>query len=96
MPTRNDFTVHVSSSDRGLRCCLIGPDRQPICAANDFLQAIGRRGLADRTLQTYAYDLLCAYRWMHPNKLRRSICAVKSSWISSSTSATSHTPRRPR
>jgi len=78
MPTLNDFTVQVSSSDHGLRCCLIGPDCQPVSAANDFLHAIGRRGLADRTLQTYAYDLLCAYRWMHPNKLRpQHLCSEK-------------------
>lgn len=69
MPTLNDFSVHVSSSDQGLCFCLIGPDRQPVCAANDFLRAIGRRGLADRTLRTYAYDLLCALRWMHPRRL---------------------------
>jgi site-specific recombinase XerD len=78
MPTRNDFTVHVSSSDQGLRCRLIGPDPQPVCAANDFLRAIARRGLADRTLRTYAYDLLCALRWMHPRHLRpQHLCAEK-------------------
>lgn len=69
MSTRNDFTVQVSTTAHGLHCCLIGPDRQTLCAANDFLRAVGRRGLAERTLRTYAYDLLCALRWLHAKRL---------------------------
>ena len=44
---------------------LVGPDGQPLVDANRFLYAVGRRGLRPRTLRTYAYDLLCAWRWMH-------------------------------
>jgi site-specific recombinase XerD len=44
---------------------LIGPDGQPVAEANRFLHAVGRRGLQPNTLRAYAYDLLCAWRWMH-------------------------------
>ncbi len=44
---------------------LIGPDGQPVAEANRFLHAVGRRGLQANTLRAYAYDLLCAWRWMH-------------------------------
>lgn len=44
---------------------LIGPDGQPVAEANRFLHAVGRRGLRPNTLRAYAYDLLCAWRWMH-------------------------------
>lgn len=33
--------------------------------ANRFLHTVGRRGLQPSTLRAYAYDLLCAWRWMH-------------------------------
>jgi site-specific recombinase XerD len=44
---------------------LIAPDGQPVAEANRFLSAVGRRGLQPSTLRAYAYDLLCAWRWMH-------------------------------
>lgn len=44
---------------------LIGPDGRPVAEANRFLHAVGRRGLQPSTLRAYAYDLLCAWRWMH-------------------------------
>ncbi len=44
---------------------LIGPDGQPVAEANRFLHAVGRRGLQPNTLRAYAYDLLCAWRWLH-------------------------------
>jgi len=44
---------------------LIDPTGQPVVEANRFLHAVGLRGLVARTLRAYAYDLLCAFRWMH-------------------------------
>lgn len=38
--------------------------------AERFLHTLMLRGLAPRTRRTYAYDLLCAYRWMEENHLR--------------------------
>ena len=43
---------------------LIDPDGQPVAEVNRFLHAVGRRGLQPNTLRAYAYDLLCAWRWM--------------------------------
>ena len=44
---------------------LISPAGQPVVEANRFLHAVGLRGLVAHTLRAYAYDLLCAFRWMH-------------------------------
>lgn len=41
------------------------PDLRLVADANRFLHAVGLPGLAPRTLRTYAYDLLCAFRWLH-------------------------------
>ncbi|MEI6336651.1 MAG: tyrosine-type recombinase/integrase [Methylococcaceae bacterium] len=43
---------------------LISPDGQPVIEVNRFLHTVGLRGLRARTLRAYAYDLLCALRWM--------------------------------
>ncbi len=44
---------------------LLGPDGQPVVEVNRFLHSVGLRGLLAGSLRTYAYDLLCALRWMH-------------------------------
>jgi site-specific recombinase XerD len=49
---------------------LIGPDRQPLPEAQSFLRKLSLRALSPRSIRTYAYDLLCAYRWMHHSRLR--------------------------
>jgi len=43
---------------------LLGPDGAPLEQARRFLQTVDLRGLAPRTLRTYAYDLLAIYRWL--------------------------------
>ena len=44
---------------------LIGPDAKPVAQANRFLHAVSLRGLTPSSLRAYAYDLLCALRWLH-------------------------------
>lgn len=58
-----DYSVRLS--DQCNEWHLIGPDDQLLADANRFLHTVGVRGLASRSLRTYAYDLLCAFRWMH-------------------------------
>jgi site-specific recombinase XerD len=48
-----------------LRWQLLGAEGEPVADAERFLHAIMLRGLSPRTARTYAYDLLCAYRWMN-------------------------------
>lgn len=43
---------------------LHGPDAEPVPEAERFLHTLMLRGLSPRTRRTYAFDLLCAYRWM--------------------------------
>jgi len=50
---------------------LIGPDDRPVADANRFLHVTAIRGLRSHSLRAYAYDLLCAFRWMRST--RRSI-----------------------
>ena len=53
---------------------LIDPAGQPVVEANRFLHAVGLRGLVARSLRAYAYDLLCAFRWMR--RTGRCIAAI--------------------
>lgn len=63
---RDDYCVRPPAADNpNGDWQLIGPDGRPVVEANRFLHAVGLRGLLARTLRAYAYDLLCALRWMH-------------------------------
>jgi site-specific recombinase XerD len=53
----------------GPRWLLLGPDEQPLAEPNRFLDTFARRGLAAGSLRTYAYDLLCAHRWLYSRRL---------------------------
>ncbi len=55
---------------------LIGPDDQPVPDAQRFLRVARLRGLRPTTLRTYAYDLLCAYRWLRRDGYE--LCAINS------------------
>jgi len=48
---------------------LMAADGQPLPDVGRFLHRVGLRGLSSRSLRTYAYDLLCAYRWMYQRRL---------------------------
>ena len=69
MPMHKDYCLRAVSSPYGTIWQLIDPNGRPVADATRFLHAIALRGLAPRTLRTYAYDLLCIYRWMHQNAL---------------------------
>jgi len=44
---------------------LLGPDGHALPEVQGFLNTLRLRGLSPRTSRAYAFDLLCAYRWMH-------------------------------
>lgn len=46
---------------------VLAPDGQPVDAAQRLLRSAALRGLQPTTLRTYAYDLLCIYRWQAQN-----------------------------
>jgi integrase/recombinase XerD len=59
------YRVKKQDGDDEATCWyLLQGDGQPVHEAERFLHALMLRGLASRTRRTYAYDLLCAYRWM--------------------------------
>ncbi len=63
--TIDDYAVRPPSAESAPEDWqLIGPDGQPVSEARRFLRVAGLRGLRPSTLRTYAYDLLCAYRWL--------------------------------
>jgi integrase/recombinase XerD len=64
MTTPGDYSVRSPSADRYSEWQLVGPDDQSVEEANRFIHAVGIRGLQPRSLRTYAYDMLCALRWM--------------------------------
>ena len=47
---------------------LVDPDGHPVVHANRFLHLVGVRGLQSHSVRTYAYDLLCAFRWLHATR----------------------------
>lgn len=47
---------------------LVYPSGKPLNLANWFLTAVKTRGLSDKTIRAYAFDLLVFYRWWHKNK----------------------------
>ena len=63
------FRVLMSRRDNEQHWELLGTDGQTVPEAERFLHALMVRGLSPRTRRTYAYDLLCAYRWMHAHGL---------------------------
>lgn len=64
MTTQGDYSVRHPDRDDSNAWQLIDPGGQPAADANRFLHAVGVRGLDTRSLRTYAYDLLCAFRWL--------------------------------
>jgi integrase/recombinase XerD len=64
-PPTDDYAVRPPcGDDPPENWQLIAPDGQPVPDAHRLLRAAALRGLRPSTLRTYAYDLLCAYRWM--------------------------------
>lgn len=47
---------------------LVYPTGKPLNLANWFLSAIKTRGLSEKTVRAYAYDLLVFYRWWFANR----------------------------
>ena len=66
----NDYQVQMEPWGEQPRWRLLDAQGEPVPEAERFLHTLMLRGLAPRTRRTYAYDLLCAYRWMVQNDLR--------------------------
>lgn len=64
MSAEDEFSVRMRRWGAEQRWELLGPDAEPIPEAERFLHTLMVRGLSPRTRRTYAFDLLCAYRWM--------------------------------
>ncbi|MEM7393342.1 MAG: tyrosine-type recombinase/integrase [Verrucomicrobiota bacterium] len=65
MKEANGFHLRKTPTDRGEVWQIAGPNEELVEQANRFLHTLGLRGLSPRTGRTYAYDLLCACRWLH-------------------------------
>jgi len=64
MSEEDGFGVRMRRWGAEQRWELLGPDGEPVPEAERFLHTLMVRGLSPRTRRTYAFDLLCAYRWM--------------------------------
>ena len=64
MSAEDGFGVRMQRWGGEQRWELLGPDAEPVPEAERFLHTLMVRGLSPRTRRTYAFDLLCAYRWM--------------------------------
>jgi site-specific recombinase XerD len=65
----NQWRVQMQPWGGETRWHLLDPQGEVVPEAERFLHTLMLRGLAPRTRRTYAYDLLCAYRWMEENDL---------------------------
>jgi integrase/recombinase XerD len=64
------FQVRLHSPGTQSLWELLGPDGLPLPDVERFLNTLRLRGLSPRTARAYAFDLLCAYRWMHQARIQ--------------------------
>jgi len=64
MSAEDGYGVRMQRWGSEQRWQLLDPDAEVVADAERFLHTVMVRGLSPRTRRTYAFDLLCAYRWM--------------------------------
>jgi site-specific recombinase XerD len=69
MSASSSYRVLMKSRGGEPRWHLLRADGSVEPEAERFLQGVMLRGLSPRTRRTYAYDLLCAFRWMEEARL---------------------------
>jgi len=70
MSAEDGYGVRMQRWGSEQRWQLLGPDAEVVADAARFLHTVMLRGLSPRTRRTYAFDLLCAYRWMAQTNLQ--------------------------
>ena len=70
MKTPTPLRVRMQPCGTEVRWQVLDAEGEPVPDAERFLHAIMVRGLSPHTGRTYAYDLLCAYRWMNESALQ--------------------------
>ena len=54
----------VKAEVGGARWAVVDERGEPVVECNEFLSALGARGLSDNTLRAYAFDLAALYPWL--------------------------------